>query len=429
MGSEEHEGHVFVKVSETKKEMIKKDTNELECIIFPKYEDIALDLENQLANLDGGYIWETYNRNYQTGKGMEKTDRHRYQQNENRNRRYKIETEVSPIIEYSSKIRDFSKLPPKIQVSLPTFIPKPIDHEKLYNLFGQITQLSTATEENILLLNQPNTSVRKLLDEPELVVTIQTEDNVIRSVTCLNNREIWTSGETRDIKCFSIAGSLLQTIETKSGKWPSDIAVDRNGDLLYSDRTTKTVNKVKNGQMEELITLQGWTPDNLSVTSIGDLLVTMYSDGYTQSKLVRYSGSTEKQTIQFDHEGKPLYSRNNNSKYITENRNHDICVADMNAGAVVVANQDGEFRWRYTGYHSVTKSKPLKPHGITSDSQSRILTADGNNRCIHILDQDGQFLRYIDNCDLKKAFGLCVDGDNNLFVCEYHHGIVKKIKY
>uniref|UniRef100_A0A8W8LU17 Tripartite motif-containing protein 3 n=1 Tax=Magallana gigas TaxID=29159 RepID=A0A8W8LU17_MAGGI len=306
------------------------------------------------------------------------------------------------------------------------FIPKPIDPEKLYSLFGQIIPLSTATEENVLSLNQPKTLIRELLDEPELVATIQTGHKFLCNVTCLNDVTVWTSGMTSDIKCFNDKGSLLQTIHKKC---PNDIAVDNDGYLLYICGATRTVNKVKNGHTEELIRFQGWKPNQLCVTSTGDLLVTMYSDDETQSKVVCYSGSTEKQTIQFDGDGKPLYSGNSRIKYISENRNHDICVSDSGAGTVVVVNQDGKLRWRYTGHPSVTKNQTFVPRGITTDSQSRILTADRNNLCIHILDQDGQFLRYIDNRDLKDPYGLCVDNNDNLFVCEYHKGNVKKIKY
>lgn len=189
------------------------------------------------------------------------------------------------------------------------------------------------------------------------------------------------------------------------------------------------MNKVNNGQIEELISLQGWVPGELCATIFGELLVTMSSNDRTQSKIIRYSGSTEKQTIQFDGEGKPLYSGNDNIKYITENRNHDICVADYGASSVVVVNQTGIFRYKYTGHSSINKITIFGPHGIATDSQSRILTSDSFNHCIHILNQNGQFLRYISNCDLEYPWGLCVDNNDSLFVCEYNRGNIKKIKY
>uniref|UniRef100_K1QSC9 Uncharacterized protein n=1 Tax=Magallana gigas TaxID=29159 RepID=K1QSC9_MAGGI len=464
MASEQHGGHRFEELSEiykTKKETIENDAKEFVNCISPSYEEIARDLENQLANLDGGYEkirteiskqGEQWHREIDIIINRMKTeineikmkhidvlqkrlDKIRQTQSLIKQtlqalRDIQESTEVFRTIEYRSVVRDFSKLPNREQISLPKFIPKPIDHEKLYSFFGELTPFSTDTKENTSSLNLQNTSVRELRNKPKIIVTIKTGYFTFpRNVTCHRVDEIWASDEINNIHCYTINGTILQTIKTKSGKLAYDIAVDSSGNLLFTDETKK-VYQVKNGHTEELIIFQGWVPCKMCVTSTGDLLVTMYSDDETQFKVVCYSGSTEKQAIQFDDEGKPLYSGNGRLKYITENRNHDICVADSKAGAVVVVNQDGKLRWRYTGHLLVTKNIPFKPVGITTDSQSHILTADIDNPCIHILDQNGQFLRYIDSCYLNHPFGLCVDNDDNLFVCENDGiGNIKKIKY
>ncbi|XP_062582633.1 uncharacterized protein LOC134244369 [Saccostrea cucullata] len=338
--------------------------------------------------------------------------------------------EVSKTMEYISKNKELSKLPPKVQVSLPMFSSNTIDTEQLYKLIGSLSPLSSTKDENGYRLKKAGTLSKELMKVPELISMINTGYEKLRNVTCYSGEEIWTNArDNSNMKYFNIQGSIIKTIKTISNEWPNDITINKNGDLVYCDWKTKTVNEVKNGQSNELIRLQGWTPLNLCVTPSGDILVVMFNDDETESKVVRYSGSTEKQTIQFENENKPLYSGKNTIKYITENRNLDICVSDSKVCAVVVVSDTGNLRFRYTGHPSSSKNKPFNPYGIGTDSLSQILTADFDNQCIHILDQDGQFLSYIDNCDLKNPYGLCIYKNDDLLVAEYYTGNVKKIKY
>ncbi|XP_022297459.2 uncharacterized protein LOC111106882 [Crassostrea virginica] len=461
--SNQHQGHQYSKLEEmftALKTQIEKDGDELENLILPKYEEISVDLQSQIASLNGEYeklttemsklreemhrevdnvidqmereisqIKENHHSMLQKHLDEIKEIQALIQQTQTDLNELKESNKVCLTIQYNSKNSEYSHFPPKLKVTMPEFQPKQIKRKELCRIFGELIPLSTTLEERVFIAKKPNTSVRELLDEAEVLNTIKTGHRFLQSVTCLNDEHIWTSGLTADIKCFDNQGVLQKTIQTKSGRMPYDIAVDRDGALLYSDWETRTVYKVKNDQTEEIITLQGWKPVHLCVTSSGDLLVTMFSDDKTQSKVVRYSGSTVKQTIQFDNEGQPLYSGESYIKYISENRNLDICVADNRAGAVVVVNQAGKLRFRYTGHPSSTQEQTFVPRGITTDSQGRILTVDRDNKCIHILDADGQFLRYIDNCKLEHPWGLCVNSNDNLFVCEDDSSNVKKIKY
>uniref|UniRef100_K1QEH0 Tripartite motif-containing protein 2 n=1 Tax=Magallana gigas TaxID=29159 RepID=K1QEH0_MAGGI len=192
---------------------------------------------------------------------------------------------------------------------------------------------------------------------------------------------------------------------------PYGVCVGNRGNL-FVDRTVNLVNDTDD--IEPVIALQGWKPQSVSGSSIGGLLIVMDSYDYNHAKVIHFCGYRVIQTIQFDADGFPLYS-SGSIKYISENSNLDVCVSDCVAGAVVVVNQTGKFRFRYKGIYSENSCRPFKPFGITTDSQGWILTSDWYNQIIHILDQDGQLLGYID-CGFIDPYGVCVDTRGNLFV-------------
>ena len=162
-------------------------------------------------------------------------------------------------------------------------------------------------------------------------------------------------------------------------------------------------------------------------TTTRDILVSMVSNNGEETKIVRFSGSAEKQVIQWNEHGHPLFSKSY-TKYLCENGNLDICMADNGANAVVVVSAAGKLRFRYTG-NPYKHIETFFPYDITTDSQNRILIAETINCNIHLVDKDGHFLRLIDNCVLQSPLVLFVDSRDNLFVGEQYSCKLKKIQY
>ncbi|XP_056022957.1 uncharacterized protein LOC130055189 [Ostrea edulis] len=462
VSSSKHEGHDISDILEklsSKTESLQKDLDELETRIYPRYEEMASDVQTEKAQLETNYgelttiadqQGEILHREITAIVNQRKSDiqemknKHLSTLNKNTDEITQKMAELKQIMSdlksilksndvsltssYKSRNSEFRTLPPKVRVTLPSLSAQKINKDQLNEMFGSLSPLSINTEHGDTIKSAEAVSsppVKPLLDEPRVTATIDTGYEYLASVSCLSEDQVWTRGDNKTMKLLNLQSELLTSIQTKSGNEPRDIAVTRDGYLVYTDYRERTINLIKNKQIQTVITLQGWRPLCVCSTASDDLLVTMISDDVKQSKVVRYSGSTEKQSIQFDDQGRPLYSSGDYIKHLSENKNLDICVADYSA--VVVVNQSGKLRFRYTGHPSNTKQS-FYPYGITTDSQSHILTADFYNQRIHILDQDGQFLRYI-HCDLYTPFCLCVDIRDNLFVAERYTAKVKKIQY
>nr|XP_022327039.1 uncharacterized protein LOC111126584 [Crassostrea virginica] len=445
VASSEHEQHKkedILTLFETKRKLMQKDLQDLEKSIYPKYQEAATNIPVQRADVNkrsqklttaldkqGEALHTEIDTIIQGMKSdIDDMDAQHIaaidQQEVAINhtipeitqvildlKRLLDTSDVCLVSEYTSRTEEFRDFPAWFHVTLPTFTPQEINREQIHQQIGSLSELA----------------ITFLLDQPRILTDIQTEYRSLDRVSCLSDSELLTCGDDNILRLYNLQGELLRSVQTKSGKPPRDIAVTRSGDLVYADYWDRSINLVSGTQIQTLITLRGWRPYNLCSSSSGDLLVIMKSNDRKQTKVVRYSGSTEKQSIQWDDQGKPLYSSDGFIKYLSENRNLDICVADDAAYAVVVVSAAGKLRFRYTGPPS-TPWESFHPLGITTDSRGNILTSDNNYR-IHIIDQDGLFLRFIHNCGLQHPWGLCVDSRDNLFVAEFSTCKVKKLQY
>ena len=443
---EQHEVEDILTLFETKKLLMQLDLQDFEKNIYPKYQEAATNIPFQRADVNKrsqklttaldkqGEALHTEIDTIIQGMKSEINDMDAQhitaidQQEDAINhtipeitqtildmKRLLETSDVCLVSEYTSRTAEFRNLPAQFQVTLPTFTPQEINREQIHQQIGSLLELD----------------ITFLLDEPLILTDKQTDYtdfNGLHSESCQLDSELLTCGVEKILKLYELKDSQMISIQTKSEFSPWDVELISTGNMIYVDLFNRSINLMGDTQIETLIKLGKWIPSNLCIGSSGDLLVTMDSDDWKQTKVVRYFCYREIQSIQWDDQGFPLYTSGRYTKYISENKNLDVCVTDNIARAVVVVSAAGKLRFRYTG-PPYTSLESFYPFCMTTDSRGNILISDPKNNCIHIIDQDGHFLLYIHNCGLQDPYGLCVDSRDNLFVAECYMGKVKKIQY
>jgi hypothetical protein len=334
---------------------------------------------------------------------------------------------VSHVNNYHSKQTELRNIPQVPEFTLPSLITNTVQGREISLQIGEYKAKLTQSTLSSLSDKASNVTLTEILEEAKVIANIPTNVQTLKRVACVGSDRAWISGADKKIRCVDKHGTVIDTVTSTCPQFPADITVNRQGELIYSDSYNRTVNIIRQGKKKTLITTpQGWHPGGLCCTRSGDILVSMGTTDDSQCKIVRYQGQIVTQEIDKDEHGNPIYQRGEYAVFVTENNNGDIVASDQNSDSVVVVDREGKVRFRYN--EPMGRKKPFSPRDIMTDSMANIIVIDRPNHCLHILDQNGRFLRRVDS-GLNKPTGLSVDSEGRLWVGQYESGEVKVIKY
>lgn len=351
-------------------------------------------------------------------------------------------TKVSAVNSYTSNLITKKQTHADVYANIPVLKKNSKDDDGLSIEIGGSKYCLTQTLMNSSLIQRPlQTPSKTLLTEVEMISSISTKLKDLRSVACVGTDEAWISSQdcVNEIMRYNISGFLLKMDMRKCVV--TDITVNRLlKELIFTDGASKTINVFNNLGVERLAKIsKGWYPKGVCLMSSGDILVSLESTDEMHNKIVQYRDGVVTAEIYKDTNGKCIYKAGKHMLYVAENNNGDICASDQNAGQVVVVTNFGEVRFRYDGkaakraesfsLFKIGKRKAFDPQDIVTDCVGYIIVADSENHCIHVLDQNGQFLKCLDGPGMVNPGGLCIDEVGRLWVASKTSGDVKILKY
>lgn len=454
-----HNALEIVEVVEIKKQEIRKDIEEIETKLIPEYKKINTYLQGRFTKItveltnteqekeklrtiwhqEVDTIFDKLGILIQAMKKSCLENVTAYQtkiknliqdmtQSIQENKQFLKTSKPLDVFNYKSNLNEYRNVD-KVDVKYTSLKANIADGKELSIEMGETKALLTHTSLSNSAVDVFCTSQKQLLTMSREIAVIPTGYKPLRRMVCMGDNEAWIIGSNKTITRVDIHGSVKETVVTNCRLWPDDISVTNQDELIYSDCNRRTVNIIRTGQckIEVLITTPwDWIPSRMHCTRSGDILVSMFNG--QKKKIIRYHGKKKLQVIEKDNDDKPIFEDGNFVLYLTENNNGDVCASDMNAGVLVAIDMEGRVRFRYNGT-PIRKKDQFSPRNIVTDSLSQIIVTDYNNSCLHILDQNGDFLKCLECHGLNKINALSLDSDGRLWAGLFESGEIKVIQY
>lgn len=122
-----------------------------------------------------------------------------------------------------------------------------------------------------------------------MIASFSTGLENLTAVACYGSRKAWLSRETKVFKRLDIQSFQKNTMLATCKFFSADIAVMRDGELIYSNVKARTLNVVSEEKSKILIQVaKGWHPCKLCCTLSGDILVGMFTSEDKNHKLIQY---------------------------------------------------------------------------------------------------------------------------------------------
>lgn len=457
-----HKDHTTEKLTKeflSKRKEILDDKEAIEETLIPKYTQEDMVTRSKIANLSFSYKrmeekTETYKRKWQERvreiflrfaaelHNLKAEDLTPFQCHENKiksginsmhetkekNKKLLRAGKVSQIMSYKSNREQFQQLPMLELEPNPPFFSENSEKGKVSRL--QLEELiALLLPPTYLPIDNPLQNAHKiLLDEVAVVATVTTPFHATRDLACAGTNKVWVNamGDYEDtaLSCFDICGDKLDSFTV--GSFCNGLTLTPEGTLLYTE--FNNVMEFKNDQVNEKIeTPDGWETMGISCSRSGNVLICM-RNVKNEHKVLQYKGKTLIKEYQFDENGKKLYKDGEYMLYPQENINGDVCVVNDNSKSIITVNSDGRLRFTYDGREAKLE-KDLDTNAMVTDSMGHIIVADEANNCLHVIDQDGNFLRCLDIQGLTSPSGLSLDSRGRLWVGSKDKGEIKVIQY
>ena len=355
-----HKGHDVEDLTETHEKNIRKiksDMEEKKAKIIPKYQNEDHKIENTISTTKSK-IDDIGNESKQLRKlwhqevdnifdkidslSQSLGEENLYALQEYHNKIRNLITEINKSVKqneklcnsknilevnkYHSKFNEYQKFPENVNLKLP-LLRSNIDKGKELSIEigGYTATLKQMSQPSLPTgVSRLTTEKGGLMDKVRVIATIPTTYSPLYGVSCVGEAEAWIYGKNKIITRIDIHGAVKDTVTAKCLEWPAGISVTRSRELIYSDDNTDTVNIVRDGKSEILITAPwGWRPGELCCTRSGIILVHVYKGNgpQTKNKIIRYQGKNIEHEINIDGQGNHIFKNGEYPLYFTENNN------------------------------------------------------------------------------------------------------------